>query len=79
MKSDDVLSVLGDFGTYQKFVFVALCLPTALIAMQYMSPIFILATPNHRYDFTYINLIYVGFKYQQIFKIIFLNMQENCA
>ena len=48
MRFDDVLGVIGDFGAFQKAVFVSLCLPTIVIAMQFMSPVFIFATPNHR-------------------------------
>ena len=48
MKFDDVLTVLGDFGRYQKVVFVALCLPIVLVGMQILSPVFTLATPKHR-------------------------------
>ena len=51
MKFDDVLNVIGDFGAFQKAVFVSLCIPTIVVAMQYMSPVFILATPNHRYKY----------------------------
>ena len=48
MKFDDVLTVLRDFGRYQKVVFVALCLPIVLVGMQILSPVFTLATPRHR-------------------------------
>ena len=54
MKFDDVLTVLGDFGHYQKLVFIALCLPIVLVGMQILSPVFTLATPSHRYDMSHV-------------------------
>ena len=49
MKFDDVLREVGDFGTYQRVLFTVLCLPTVIMAMHYMAPVFIMATPDHRF------------------------------
>ena len=49
MKFDDVLSIIGDFGTYQRVIFTVLCLPLVFMAMQYMAPVFVMGTPDHRY------------------------------
>ena len=49
MKFDDVLREVGDFGTYQRVLFTVLCLPTVFMAMHYMAPVFIMATPDHRF------------------------------
>ena len=64
MKFDDVLAVLGDFGRYQKLVFTALCLPIVLVGMQILSPVFTLATPDHRYVwiecvFSFVDMHYI--------------------
>ncbi|KAL3881602.1 hypothetical protein ACJMK2_028020 [Sinanodonta woodiana] len=48
MRYDDLLSLLGDFGRYQKILYCILVIPTGIISMQIMSPIFILAVPDHR-------------------------------
>ena len=39
---------LGDFGLYQKIVYLLVCLPTALTAMVTMASVFTTHIPHHR-------------------------------
>jgi len=45
---DDILKVIGQFGPYQKRVYVLLCLPSFLLAPLLVFQVFILAVPAHR-------------------------------
>ncbi|ESO84074.1 hypothetical protein LOTGIDRAFT_108247 [Lottia gigantea] len=48
MKFDEIIEILGEFGTYQKRIYYLLCLPTISCAIQMLIPVFILNVPNHR-------------------------------
>ncbi|ESO84004.1 hypothetical protein LOTGIDRAFT_108246 [Lottia gigantea] len=48
MKFDDILEYLGEFGAYQKRLYITVCIPSISIAMQVLLPVFILAIPNFR-------------------------------
>lgn len=50
MNYDDVLPYLsrGDFGKYQKRIYVLLCLPSILCAFHKLAGVFLLAVPDHR-------------------------------
>jgi len=50
MNYDDVLPYLsrGDFGKYQKKIYVLLCLPSILCAFHKLAGVFLLALPDHR-------------------------------
>ena len=50
MNYDDVLPYLsrGDFGKYQKKIYILLCLPSILCAFHKLSGVFLLAVPDHR-------------------------------
>ncbi|XP_050391448.1 organic cation transporter protein [Patella vulgata] len=48
MKFDDILEHLGDFGPYQKRLYLLVCLPSIIIACQVLLPVFILDIPAHR-------------------------------
>lgn len=50
MNYDDVLPFLsrGDFGKYQKKIYVLLCLPTIICAFHKLAGVFLLAVPDHR-------------------------------
>lgn len=50
MNYDDVLPYLsrGDFGKYQKKIYVLLCLPTILCGFHKLAGVFLLAVPDHR-------------------------------
>jgi MFS transporter, OCT family, solute carrier family 22 (organic cation transporter), member 4/5 len=50
MNFDDVLPYLsrGDFGKYQKKIYVLLCLPSVLAAFHKLAGVFLLAVPDHR-------------------------------
>lgn len=50
MNYDDVLPHLsrGDFGKYQKKIYVLLCLPSILCAFHKFAGVFLLAVPDHR-------------------------------
>lgn len=50
MNYDDVLPYLsrGDFGKYQKKIYILLCLPTILCAFHKLAGVFLLAVPDHR-------------------------------
>ncbi|KAK3776071.1 hypothetical protein RRG08_046738 [Elysia crispata] len=49
MKFDDILEKeAGEFGPYQKRIYVLVCLPAVVAAFLTLLPVFILATPDHR-------------------------------
>ena len=50
MNYDDVLPYLsrGDFGKYQKKIYILLCLPTIVCAFHKLAGVFLLAVPDHR-------------------------------
>ncbi|CAL1541892.1 unnamed protein product [Lymnaea stagnalis] len=48
MKYDDLVEHLGEFGPYQRKIYLLTCLPVLSAAIQSLLPIFILATPDHR-------------------------------
>ncbi|KAK6170919.1 hypothetical protein SNE40_019202 [Patella caerulea] len=48
MKFDDILEHLGDFGPYQKRLYILVCLPAIIVACQVLLPVFILDIPAHR-------------------------------
>ncbi|XP_046875875.1 solute carrier family 22 member 13 isoform X3 [Hypomesus transpacificus] len=48
MNFDQILSVVGGFGKYQKILYVWICLPQILLAFHMMVSIFTGATPPHR-------------------------------
>ncbi|XP_071113404.1 organic cation transporter protein-like [Haliotis cracherodii] len=48
MKYDDILKDLGEFGTYQKRLYVLLCIPMVSLGIQIMITVFTLGVPDHR-------------------------------
>ncbi|GFN90126.1 organic cation transporter protein [Plakobranchus ocellatus] len=48
MKYDDLVEQLGEFGPYQRRVYILTCLPAAVAAIQTLVTVFILAVPEHR-------------------------------
>ncbi|XP_046582580.1 organic cation transporter protein-like [Haliotis rubra] len=48
MKYDDILKDLGEFGTYQKRLYVLLCIPMVSLGIQIMVTVFTLGVPDHR-------------------------------
>ncbi|XP_046556207.1 organic cation transporter protein-like [Haliotis rubra] len=49
MNFDDVLRQLGEFGTYQKWLYVLLCLPSIPQSLQVIqAAVFLFAVPEHR-------------------------------
>ncbi|XP_023379212.1 solute carrier family 22 member 1-like [Pteropus vampyrus] len=45
---DDILQQIGEFGLFQKLVFLPLCLLSALFAPVYVGIVFLAFTPDHR-------------------------------
>ncbi|KAH1003435.1 hypothetical protein HUJ04_003451 [Dendroctonus ponderosae] len=45
MGYDDVISMLGDFGRYQKRIYFLLCLPAILCAFHKLGNVFLIAEP----------------------------------
>ncbi|GFO13866.1 hypothetical protein PoB_004037100 [Plakobranchus ocellatus] len=48
MKFDDVFSEVGEFGYYQKQIYLLTCLAPICVSMQVLAGVFIQATPDHR-------------------------------
>ncbi|XP_067674869.1 organic cation transporter protein-like [Haliotis asinina] len=48
MKFDEVLAHLGDFGWYQKRLYLLICIPSFFGSMQSLAVLFLLDTPGHR-------------------------------
>ncbi|XP_041374429.1 organic cation transporter protein-like [Gigantopelta aegis] len=48
MKYDDILVELGEFGSYQRRIYILVSLPVLFGAMHIVSSVFILASPKHR-------------------------------
>ncbi|GFS14262.1 organic cation transporter protein [Elysia marginata] len=48
MKYDDLVEELGEFGPYQRKIYVITCLPAAVAAIQTLVTVFTLAVPKHR-------------------------------
>ncbi|XP_046583398.1 organic cation transporter protein-like [Haliotis rubra] len=48
MKFDDILTHLGEFGPYQKRIYVLACIPAISVAFQTLIPVFYLAIPDNR-------------------------------
>lgn len=49
MKFDDILYHLGEFGRYQKRLYILLCLPAISVGSFMMGLVLIMETPKHRY------------------------------
>ncbi|XP_060649032.1 organic cation transporter protein-like [Drosophila nasuta] len=48
MGYDDVITHLGEFGRYQKRIYLLLCLPAIVCAFHKLAGVFLLARPNYR-------------------------------
>ncbi|KAK0052876.1 organic cation transporter-like protein isoform X2, partial [Biomphalaria pfeifferi] len=48
MKFDDVIHELGDFGSYQKRMFLLTCLVSVPTSFHILMSVFVLAVPDHR-------------------------------
>lgn len=48
MKFDDILMKLGEFGFYQKRLYVLLCLPAISVGCFMMNLVFVMKTSDHR-------------------------------
>ncbi|KAK7497693.1 hypothetical protein BaRGS_00011088 [Batillaria attramentaria] len=48
MKFDEIVSVLGEFGPYQKRIYFLICLPSITVYIQMVINIFTMAVPAHR-------------------------------
>uniref|UniRef100_A0AAR5QJ81 Major facilitator superfamily (MFS) profile domain-containing protein n=2 Tax=Dendroctonus ponderosae TaxID=77166 RepID=A0AAR5QJ81_DENPD len=53
MGYDDVISMLGDFGRYQKRIYFLLCLPAILCAFHKLGNVFLIAEPPSRCKLPY--------------------------
>ncbi|XP_066254565.1 organic cation transporter protein-like [Euwallacea similis] len=53
MSYDDVISLLGDFGRYQKKIYFLLCLPAILCAFHKLGNVFLIAESNSRCKLPY--------------------------
>lgn len=53
MAYDDVLPYLGEFGRYQKRIYLLLCLPAILCALHKLAGVFLQANVNHRCQLPY--------------------------
>lgn len=45
---DDILRDIGEFGPYQKKIYVILCFPSFILSILLVIQVFILAVPEHR-------------------------------
>ena len=50
MKLDELLQQIGEFGPYQKRVYILAAIPTIFCAAESLSVIFIFFFPEHRYS-----------------------------
>ena len=50
MKFDDVLVELGEFGFYQKRLYLILCIPAISVGCYMMINVFNMHAPDHRFD-----------------------------
>jgi OCT family organic cation transporter-like MFS transporter 4/5 len=48
MAYEDILPYLGEFGRYQKRIYLLLCLPAILCALHKLAGVFLQANVNHR-------------------------------
>lgn len=48
MKFDDILMKLGEFGFYQKRLYVLLCLPAISVGCFMMNLVFVMKISDHR-------------------------------
>ncbi|XP_052244559.1 organic cation transporter protein-like isoform X1 [Dreissena polymorpha] len=48
MKFDNITIVLGEFGKYQRILYVCVCVPIIFTAIQILASVFTLALPKHR-------------------------------
>ena len=48
MKFDDILKQIGEFGCYQKQIYLAAALPSIILAFEGLSAIFTFFIPKHR-------------------------------
>ncbi|ESO85014.1 hypothetical protein LOTGIDRAFT_131176 [Lottia gigantea] len=48
MKFDEIIGILGDFGTYQKKLYYIVCTPAISNGMIILTTVFILTIPDHR-------------------------------
>lgn len=48
MDYDKIVAHLGDFGRYQKFLYLLICLAVIFDGMFTVMPAIVLATPKHR-------------------------------
>ncbi|XP_052244562.1 organic cation transporter protein-like [Dreissena polymorpha] len=48
MKFDNITVVLGEFGKYQRILYVCVCIPIIFTAIQEFASVFTLALPKHR-------------------------------
>ena len=49
MHYDDAFRHIGEFGRYQKFLYLLICLPQMFSGIQTFLPVFILHVPDHRW------------------------------
>ncbi|XP_069135003.1 organic cation transporter protein-like isoform X1 [Argopecten irradians] len=47
-KFDEILGIIGEFGFYQKLIFLLLCLPHVMSAFHMVMSVFVLGIPDHR-------------------------------
>jgi uncharacterized membrane protein YuzA (DUF378 family) len=48
MKYNEISKLLGEFGKYQKIIYVAICFVGIFNGMQKLAAVFTLATPEYR-------------------------------
>ncbi|XP_078324705.1 organic cation transporter protein-like isoform X3 [Crassostrea virginica] len=48
MHFDELLGILGEFGPYQKYVYILVCLPSIIVAFHMVNSVFLLGIPKHR-------------------------------
>lgn len=63
MGYDEIIHQLGEFGPYQKQIYVLLCLPSILVAFHVLAGVFIQASPNHRCLLSFENVTDATFEF----------------
>lgn len=91
MKFDDILYHLGEFGRYQKRLYILLCLPAISVGGFMMGLVLTMETPKHRYflfslspslsfelSFSYFSFSLLSFLFFYDFFILISCMEAIC-
>ena len=77
MKFDDLLHEVGEFGTYQKWVYLFVCIPGLSVGAVMLLNVIILGTPEHRYVITVNSEIFASFLYSRNFAYHYGNVTKT--